>query len=74
MKTLRGKTVVTNNRVIICKHKDFEHLNIEIDFGDLWDGARDEKEGNAGVSWGGGFKGRPMLADQLIKDHVQNSV
>lgn len=38
---------------------------IAIDIGELWDGATDERQGRRG-RWTGGFKGRPLLADQIF--------
>lgn len=55
-----------NRRVIVCTHKDFAQLNIEVDFSELWEGAPEEKGGSAGNTWLGLVIGRPRLADQLI--------
>lgn len=56
----------TSSRTIFCRHKDYEHLNVGIDFSELWEGGPNKKTGTAGVNWGGGFRGRPHLADQLM--------
>lgn len=53
-----------NSRILISRHKDFAHLNIGIDLSELWDGAPDEKQGN--VNWSGGYRGRPLLAEQIF--------
>lgn len=56
-----------SNRVVVCTHKDFAHLNIEIDFSEFWEGAPEENVGAGGAQWLGGFSGRPRLADQIVK-------
>lgn len=55
-----------NSRVILCRHEDFEHLKIEVDFGELWEGAPNQKSRSTAYNWGGGFRGRPLLADQIM--------
>lgn len=55
-----------NDRVIYCRQKDYAHLNIAIDYSELWEGAPEEKSGIAARNWVGGFRGRPQLADQLM--------
>lgn len=55
-----------SDRVILCRHKDYRHLNIEINFSELWEGAPNQKQGQGKTNWGGGFRGRPHLADQLM--------
>ena len=52
-----------NSHAIHCRHKDYTHLKIEIDFSEFWNGAP-EKKGDA--RWGGAFRGRPLLADQIM--------
>jgi hypothetical protein len=54
------------NRTILCRHKDYLHLNIEIDFSHLWEGGPEELDDKSRTSWGGQFRGRPKLSDQLI--------
>lgn len=55
-----------NSRTILCRHKDYAHQNIEVDFRELWEGAPNENLNSATNNWGGGFRGRPQLADQII--------
>lgn len=58
--------MIKSDRVFLCRHKDYAHKNIEIDFSELWEGAPDEKSGMGKSKWAGGFRGRPRLADQLM--------
>lgn len=54
-----------SKRIIPCRHKDYAHLNIGVDFSELWDGAPENNQKSRG-NWLGALKGRPLLADQLF--------
>jgi len=53
-------------RVVHCTHPAYP--NKRKDFSELWRGASDDpKDGKRRGSWGGGFRGRPRLAEQLFE-------
>lgn len=58
--------LTTNNRVIVCTHKDFAHQKSGVDFSELWAGGVEEHQRNRGSKWHGAFRARPYLADQLV--------
>lgn len=58
-------------RSIASIHPDHEGAQ-PIDFSEFWEGAPEELSGNGNNAWGGAFRGRPRLADELWP-HVQAS-
>lgn len=67
-----GTTNLRVKRVVQCTHPGYP--NKRKDFSELWHGASDDpKAEKRRGSWGGGFRGRPRLAEQLfgaIQDHL----
>lgn len=45
-------------------HKNHSHLKQRFDFSEFWDGAPESVDGLS--TWGGGFRGRPALANDLM--------
>jgi len=60
-----GTTSLRVTRVVQCSHPAYP--NKRKDFSELWHGASDDHLAeNRRGSWGGGFRGRPRLAEQLF--------
>ena len=58
-------------RAIASIHPDHDGAP-PIDFSEFWEGAPAQLSGNGNNSWGGAFRGRPVLADELWP-HLQAS-
>lgn len=52
------------SRIIRCSHVDYPHFHLDLN--ELWNGAPDELIGKGSKAWIGGYKGRPLLSDQLL--------
>lgn len=57
----------STSRIIYCTHPDYITQNVRIDFTELFTGGAEERKGKGCHKYGGGYAGRPQLAEQLFQ-------